>query len=44
VEVSGGVMRVGVCFGTAQVFIFDLRRILAYVETQVVGRFAPAVA
>ena len=36
-----GAFTLGVCFGSRQVFVFDLRRIFDYVETKVIARFSP---
>jgi len=36
-----GMVTIGVCFGTRQVFVWDLQRILDYVEADVIARFSP---
>jgi hypothetical protein len=36
-----GMMTIWVCFGSRQVFYWDLQRLLEYVETEVIARFAP---
>lgn len=41
VNVQAGMFRIGVCFGKRQVFVFDLQRIIDYVEQDVIVRVAP---